>query len=96
MNVITQAIVLASIQTEIPKPGAPEQPPGFEGVGELLGWLKWVLLAVLIAALMIAGVQMAWRGGRHGDGSEHAGKVGMVLGGTIIVSAAGSLIGFLA
>ena len=85
----------ALVPMDIPKPGNPTQPPGFEKITDILGWIKWLCLAGLVAALMFAGAKIAF-GSRHGDGEEHAGRVGKVLIGTIIVTAAGALIGFIA
>jgi hypothetical protein len=33
---------------------------------------------------------------RRGEGGEHVGKIGMALGGVIVISAASALVGFLA
>ena len=92
---ITDHLILTFIRADVPMPGDPEAPPGFERFTDLLGWAKWLCLGVLIICLMIAGVR-AGAGGRHGDGSEHAGRIGAVLVGVIIVTASGSLVGFLA
>lgn len=92
---ISETLVLASIRAANPTPGPATQPPGFEDFGTILGWAKWICLAVLVAGLMAAGARTAL-GGRHGDGAEHAGRVGAILIGTIIVSGAGAIIGFLA
>ncbi|WP_156475771.1 hypothetical protein [Pseudoclavibacter helvolus] len=72
----------------------PIQPPGTEGVTTIMGWVKWVGLAVCVLGLIAAGTMMAINS-RRGEGGEHAGKIGMALGGVIIISAAASLIGFL-
>lgn len=72
----------------------PIQPPGTEGVTTILGWLKWVALAICVIGLIVAGALMAIQS-RRGEGGEHAGKIGMALGGVIVISAATSLIGFL-
>lgn len=72
----------------------PIQPPGTEGVTTIMGWLKWVALAICVIGLIIAGALMAIQS-RRGEGGEHAGKIGMALGGVIVISAATSLIGFL-
>lgn len=95
VEVIDQAVTSAVHLLPLDKPniGNPKQPPGFDKIEDVLGWVKWLCLAVLIAALMATGAKMAL-GSRHGDGEEHAGRVGRVLVGTIIVSAAGALIGF--
>lgn len=79
----------------VPNPGNPTAPPGFERFTDMMGWVKWLALGVLVISLMAAGAKMGF-GGRHGDGEEHAGRVGRVLLGVIVVSAAGALVGFLA
>lgn len=91
LDVIDPAVQLAS---QVPNPSS-DQPPGFEGVTDILGWIKWGALAVCVAGLMIGGAMLAI-GSRRGEGSEHAGRIGMVLVAVIIISAAASLVGFLA
>lgn len=59
-----------------------------------MGWAKWVALAVCVLGLIAAGALMAIQS-RRGEGGEHVGKIGMALGGVIVISAAGSLVGFL-
>lgn len=71
----------------------PVQPPGTEGLTTLLSWVKWIGLAVCVLGLIAAGTMMAIQS-RRGEGGEHAGKIGMALGGVIIISAATSLVGF--
>lgn len=90
----TVAQALTTLTLEIPSP-SPVQPPGTEGLTTILGWAKWVALAVCILGLFMAGALMAIQS-RRGEGGEHAGKIGMALGGVIIISAAASLVGFLA
>lgn len=92
---ITEHLWGLMVRLDIPKPGDPQAPPGFENFTAIMGWAKWLCLGVLIICLMVAGARMGF-GGRSGDGEEHAGRVGRVLMGTIIVTAAGSLVGFLA
>lgn len=97
-----QSIISAitTLQTEymtladVPNPPS-QQPPGTEGLVTIMGWAKWVALAVLVVALIAAGVMFAVRA-RRGDGAEGIGHVGMVLAGVIVVSAAGTMVGFLA
>ena len=90
--------VLAStalrILTGVPDP-APVQPPGTEGLSAILGWAKWVALAVCVLGLIAAGALMAVQS-RRGEGGEHLGKIGMALGGVVVISAASALVGFLA
>jgi ABC-type Fe3+-siderophore transport system permease subunit len=72
-----------------------EAPPGLaEGFGTVLGWAKWIALAVCVLGLIIAGALMAIQS-RRGEGGEHMSKIGMVLAGVIVISAATSLVSFL-
>ena len=89
----TLTTLLAEAAFALPNPD-PIQPPGTEGLTSIMGWVKWVALAVCIIGLMAAGALMAINS-RRGEGGEHAGKIGMALGGVIVISAAGSLVGFL-
>lgn len=73
----------------------PAQPPGTEGLTDLLGWARWVALAVCILGLFVAGALMAVQS-RRGEGGENVGKIGMALAGVIVISAAVALVGFLA
>ena len=88
LHSITGAAIAA-----IPDP-APVQPPGTEGLISIMGWVKWVALAICVIGLIVAGAMMAVQS-RRGEGGEHAGKIGMALGGVIVISAAGALVGFL-
>ncbi len=78
----------------VPDPGTGKQPPGFEKFTDVMGWVKWIALGILVIALIAAGVRMAFGAGR-GDGGEHAARIGWVLGGVMIVSGAVAIISFL-
>lgn len=80
--------------TALPNPD-PQAPPGTEGFVSIMGWARWVALAICILGLVAAGAMMAIQS-RRGEGGEHVGKIGMALGGVIVISAAGALVGFLA
>ena len=80
-------------QADIPNP-APVQPPGTNGFVTIMGWVKWVALAVCVIGIIVAGALMAITS-RRGEGGEHAGRIGFALGGVIVISAAASLVGFL-
>lgn len=86
--------VLAALPLEIPDPD-PIQPPGTEGFTAIMGWGKWIALAVCVLGLFAAGALMAVQS-RRGEGGEHVGKIGMALGGVIVISAAAAIVGFLA
>ncbi|MEK8229338.1 hypothetical protein NKG05_30685 [Oerskovia sp. M15] len=81
------------IPAQLPNP-SPIQPPGTEAVSTILGWAKWVGLMVCILGLVAAGTLMAVQS-RRGEGGEHVGKIGMALGGVIVISAAVTLVGFI-
>lgn len=82
------------VPLQIPGDPVVKQPPGTEGINAVMGWAKWIALAVCILGLVIAGALMAIQS-RRGEGGEHVGKIGMALGGVVVISAAGSLVGFL-
>ncbi|GAA4193475.1 hypothetical protein GCM10022219_15300 [Microbacterium oryzae] len=90
----TGSDLLTAVPLGIPNPD-PVQPPGTEGFNTVMGWAKWVALAVCILGLFAAGALMAINS-RRGEGGEHVGKIGMALAGVIVISAAAALIGFLA
>ena len=85
--------VVALVPLQVPDPN-PVQPPGTEGFTSIMGWAKWVALAVCVLGLIAAGALMAIQS-RRGEGGEHVGRIGMALGGVIVISAAGALVGFL-
>jgi hypothetical protein len=68
-------------------PGDPKAtaPPGADGILMLLGWTKWLALAIAIAGLMITGARMAISH-RRGEGGEHGAAIAWVLAGVIIIS----------
>lgn len=93
-SVLTVASDLATVlPAQLPDP-APVQPPGTDGLVTILGWAKWVALFICILGLIAAGAMMAV-GRSRGEGGEHVGKLGWVLGGVIVISAAVALVGFI-
>lgn len=91
--VTTFSTWLALIPLDIPNPPA-TMPQGLGGFITIMGWAKWVALAICVLGLVAAGGMMAINS-RRGEGGEHVGRIGMALGGVIVISAAGSLVGFL-
>lgn len=87
--------VVGRVPMDVPNPGSGTQPPGFGNFTTIMGWGKWIGLGILVMALIFAGVRMAI-GNRRGEGGEHASSIGYVLGGTLVVSAAFAIVGFLA
>lgn len=92
--IATATDILAILPSQVPNPD-PVQPPGTEGLTTIMGWAKWVALAICVLGLMAAGALMAIQS-RRGEGGEHVGKIGMALGGVIVISAGAALVGFLA
>lgn len=71
------------------------EPPGAGRFETVLGWAKWVSLVVCVLGLVMAGAVMAFQS-RRGEGGEHLNRIGMALMGVVIISAASSLVSFLA
>lgn len=89
MSNFTSALISA-----LPDP-SPTQPPGTGAVDTLMDWLFWGGLVVCIAGLIIAGAMLAINQQR-GEGAQSASRIGFVLGGVIVISAASALVGALA
>ncbi|MFZ2501104.1 MAG: hypothetical protein WAW88_00330 [Nocardioides sp.] len=95
MNALTTVQhLVGQLPFDVPDPGPGTQPPGFAQFTTVLGWAKWIALGVCVLALIITGAAMAI-GSRRGDGGEHLGRLGYIMGGVIIISAAVALVGFL-
>ncbi|WP_174721924.1 hypothetical protein [Actinomyces qiguomingii] len=75
-------------------PRNPEQagPPSVEGLTSIIGWVKWTAFAVCILGLFAVGALTVIQSQRD-QGGEHVGKIGVDLGGMIVVSLAALLIG---
>jgi hypothetical protein len=86
--------LIPAVLASLPVP-RPIQPPGTGDISTVMGWVMWLGLALCILGLIAAGAMMAVNS-RRGEGGEHAGRIGMVMGGVIVIGAAGALIGFLA
>lgn len=87
--------VTGALPFDVPDPGSGTAPPGAGKFKDIRGWAKWLAFGVCIIALFVAGAMLGF-GGRTGEGGEHAARVGRVLVGVVIVSAATALVGFLA
>ncbi len=88
------AEVATVLPVQIPNP-APVAPPGADKFIQVMAWAKWVALAIAVIGLIGAGAMMTINS-RRGEGSEHAGKIGAVLAGVIVIGAAGAIVGFIA
>ncbi|WP_422751771.1 hypothetical protein [Micromonospora sp. WMMD708] len=74
-----------------PKPGAPGQLTTL--VNKLLGLIAWAGTAAGVAGVLITGTMMAISV-KRGESSEHMSRLGLVLGGCILVAVAGPLANF--
>ncbi|MGI5401193.1 hypothetical protein ACQEVG_17380 [Streptomyces sp. CA-135486] len=87
---ITPLLVKAAA---VPNPGrnAPGELTG--KVNTVLGIAAWAGTAAGVAGVLITGAMMAISL-KRGESSEHMGRLGMVLGGCVLVATAGPLITF--
>ncbi|MFF4168558.1 hypothetical protein [Streptomyces sp. NPDC001744] len=83
-------IILAA---DVPKPGMDAPKELTSKVNDVLGIVAWAGTAAGVAGVLITGAMMAISM-RRGEGSEHMGRLGMVLGGCILVATAGPLVSF--
>lgn len=70
---------------------AGETPPGAGNVAEVLGYVMWISLAVVIIALFALGALIGSRM-RAGEGVAAVGRVGVVLFGVIMIASASALV----
>lgn len=77
----------------LPDP-APVAPPGFEAVGTILAWAKWVGLIAAILSLIAVAVMFMFNS-RRGEGGEHVKTFVSILVGVMIIGAATALVGFI-
>ncbi|MEV4845981.1 hypothetical protein AB0K20_22540 [Micromonospora matsumotoense] len=74
-----------------PTPNAPGQLTSL--VNKLLGLIAWAGTAAGVAGVLITGTMMAISV-KRGESSEHMSRLGLVLGGCILVAVAGPLANF--
>ena len=72
----------------------PAQPPGTGGIQTIIGWLAWIATALGVVGIIIVGVTMFFQN-RRGEGGEAAGKLGWVLAGLVLITAASAIVGAL-
>lgn len=72
----------------------PVAPPGFEAVGTILGWAKWMGLIAAVLALIFVAVLFMFNSGR-GEGGGHIKTFVSILVGVMIIGAATALVGFI-
>ena len=74
-----------------PKSRAPQQL--IDKVGDALSLISWGGTAAGVAGVLITGAMMAISH-KRGETSEHMSRLGMVLGGCVLVAVAGPIVGF--
>jgi len=80
--------------TDIPDPGTRDAPPKVaEKVNLVLGFVAWAGTAAGVAGVLVTGAMMAMSH-KRGESSEHMSRLGMVLGGCVLVATAGPIIQF--
>ncbi|MEU9344694.1 hypothetical protein AB0D74_26205 [Streptomyces sp. NPDC048278] len=85
------SVLLADGAVPDPTRNAPDQLTG--KVNTVLGIAAWAGTAAGVAGVLITGAMMAISL-KRGESSEHMGRLGMVLGGCVLVATAGPLIQF--
>jgi hypothetical protein len=91
---VTAVVVSASeVLVALPDP-SPLAPPGFEAVGTILAWAKWVGLIAAILALIAVAVTFMFNS-RRGEGGEHVKTFVGILVGVMIIGAATAIVGFI-
>ncbi|MCW7944315.1 integral membrane protein, putatine family protein [Streptomyces hygroscopicus] len=77
----------------VPNPGRNAPAELTNKVNLVLGIAAWAGTAAGVAGVLVTGAMMAISL-KRGESSEHMGRLGMVLGGCVLVSTAGPLIQF--
>ncbi|KPI13177.1 hypothetical protein OK074_8824 [Actinobacteria bacterium OK074] len=85
------SVFLADGAVPQPQSDAPDQLTG--KVNTVLGIAAWAGTAAGVAGVLITGAMMAISV-KRGESSEHMSRLGMVLGGCVLVATAGPLIQF--
>jgi hypothetical protein len=79
---------------DVPQPTSPGAPKELADlVGTALNLVAWAGTAAGVAGVLITGTMMAISH-KRGESSEHMSRLGMVLGGCILVATAGPLVQF--
>jgi len=92
MSILSNLVILAGHlpTVDIPDPGATAPPGGNNLLGILIGYGKWGAIAIGVLAIIGAGIGLTMARNGHGEGTEHAQKIGrIVLGIGIALMAVG-------
>ncbi|MFJ5261800.1 hypothetical protein ACIQAC_15205 [Streptomyces sp. NPDC088387] len=84
---------LLSFRADVPAPESDAPPELTEKVDTVLGLVAWAGTAAGVAGVLVTGAMMAISV-KRGESSEHMSRLGMVLGGCILVATAGPLVSF--
>ncbi|MFJ3498445.1 hypothetical protein ACIPPJ_33315 [Streptomyces sp. NPDC086091] len=86
---INEFLTLAAV----PDPGRDAPQELQDMVNLVLGIAAWAGTAAGVAGVLVTGAMMAVSF-KRGEGSEHMGRLGMILGGCVLVATAGPLVQF--
>ncbi|MEY2249326.1 hypothetical protein ACN6K9_006219 [Streptomyces sp. SAS_267] len=81
------------IAAGVPQPAANAPGELTSKVNTVLGIAAWAGTAAGVAGVLITGAMMAMSV-KRGESSEHMSRLGMVLGGCVLVATAGPLVSF--
>jgi type IV secretory pathway VirB2 component (pilin) len=96
LNTLTYHVytTITAVIGEVPTPGEMKAP---EKVGPLvqkiMGFLGWIGTAAGVVGIIVTGAAMAISH-KRGESSEHVSRLGMVLGGCILIATAGPIVNF--
>ncbi|MFE4663906.1 hypothetical protein ACFRI7_09670 [Streptomyces sp. NPDC056716] len=77
----------------VPAPESDAPPELTEKVDTVLGLVAWAGTAAGVAGVLVTGAMMAISV-KRGESSEHMSRLGMVLGGCVLVATAGPIVTF--
>ncbi|MEV7659209.1 hypothetical protein AB0O39_34220 [Streptomyces anulatus] len=84
---------LLPVGTKVPSPSRSAPDALTSKVDVVLGIAAWAGTAAGVAGVLITGTMMAISM-KRGESSEHMSRLGMVLGGCVLVATAGPLVSF--
>lgn len=88
VNVGTPVLTGTGGGSSIPAGAAP---PNADAIVQVLGWVMWIAILVSVASLIILGAMIATRM-RNGQGLAAVGRLGIILGGIILIGASTALV----
>ncbi|MEO3930451.1 hypothetical protein ABGB07_42370 [Micromonosporaceae bacterium B7E4] len=92
---IYYSILLRIPEVAVPKPGGDKEIPTVlvTKVEQAMSLIAWAGTAAGVVGVLITGGAMAISH-KRGEGSEHMSRLGMVLGGCVLVATAGPIVEF--